>query len=341
MKQLIALAALLFTLSCAAQTQKDTQTPPPPVVYEGLEFPELPYPSNFVEVTPEGYPAASMHFMDTGSVNREGAEGGTMLLLHGQPTWSYLWRNVIPGLEPHARVIAVDLIGMGMSDKPDIDYTFVDHAAYVESFIETLGLEDITLVIHDWGSALGFDYAFRHQDNVKGIAFMEALVAPIPSLDAVGESAREFAEALRMFRDPITGPELLINQNVFVEEVLPQLTVAPLSEEVMNAYRVPYPTPATRTPLYQWPNQIPIAGEPAATHERIAAYAPWLLETDIPKLQLWASPGLIGNAELVAMLDGGMKNITTVYLGEGIHFLQESHPEAIGAAVATWYQQLQ
>lgn len=338
MKQLLLVLALVMGCTPQAQSAEGQPLPqkPPPVVYEGLEFPELPYSSNFVEVSPEGYPAAKMHFMDTGN-----AEGGTMLLLHGQPTWSYLWRNVIPGLEPHARVIAVDLIGMGMSDKPDINYTFVDHAAYIESFVETLGLEDVTLVIHDWGSALGFDYAYRHQDNVKGIAFMEALIAPIPSLEAIEATAPEFAEALEVFRDPVLGPDALINQNVFIEQLLPQLTVATLSEEIMNAYRVPYPTPETRTPVYRWPNEIPVAGKPAATFERISAYAPWLFETEIPKLQLWASPGLIGNAEFAAMVDEGMKNITTVYLGEGIHFLQESHPDAIGAAISVWYQLLE
>ena len=323
MKRFIILLALSL---CVAGAQTDTS----PLVYENLAAPELPYASNYLEVSPAGYPAAQMHYLDTGN-----PEGGTLLLLHGQPTWSYLWRNVIPSLEAHARIVAPDLIGMGLSDKPDVGYNFIDHASYLEAFIEELDLTDVTLVIHDWGSALGFDYAYRHQDNVRAIAFMEALVAPVPSLEGVLPA---FAEALTAFRDPVAGRDALINQNVFIEQLMQQLTNAPLSEEVLNAYRFPYPTPETREPLYQWPNQIPVAGEPADTHARVAAYSPWLFETEIPKLQLWVSPGLIGTEEVAVMLDEGMKNISTVYLGEGFHYVQESYPEAVGAAVAAWYQ---
>lgn len=153
-----------------------------------------------------------MHYVDVG-------EGDPVLFLHGNPTWSYLWRNIIPYLEPHARCVAPDLIGMGKSDTPEeIDYDFFDHVKYLEAFIDKLGLENITLVVHDWGSGLGFHYASRHPDNVKAIAFMEAFVQPWPSYEAMGPQG---AAMFKQMRTPDVGKELVIEQNMFVEQILP------------------------------------------------------------------------------------------------------------------------
>ncbi|MFQ5792226.1 MAG: haloalkane dehalogenase, partial [Acidobacteriota bacterium] len=163
--------------------------------------PAFPYESHYVEVH-----GSQMHYVDEGT-------GEPVLFLHGNPTWSYLWRNILPYLAPHARCIALDLIGMGRSDNPDIEYRFVDHARYVEGFIETLGLENITFVIHDWGSALGFHYAMRHEENVRGLAFMEAIITPVPSWDVFPAG---FQTIFQGFRTPEVGWDMIVNQNIFI-----------------------------------------------------------------------------------------------------------------------------
>ncbi len=276
-----------------------------------------------------------MHYMETGDL-----AGTPILLLYGQPTWSYLWRDVMPHLEDGGRVIALDLIGMGKSDKPDIDYTYMDHRAYVWGFIEAMELEDIVLVIHDWGSALGFDYAYNHQDNVQAIAFMEALVAPIPSLDDPTINA-EFGAFLEVVRtgDGV-GEELLINQNVFVEQILLGAIARELSEEELNAYRAPYPTPTERLPVFMWPNQVPIAGEPAAVNEVVGTYGMWLTQTDMPMLMLHAEPVLIITPEVAMFIQSLYQNLESINVGEGIHFIQEDQPGAIGESIAEWLERV-
>ena len=176
---------------------------------------DFPYESRFVEV--EG---SKMHYVEVGS-------GDPILFLHGQPTSSYLWRNVLPHLAPLGRAIAPDLIGFGRSDKPDIEYRFVDHARYIDGFIEALGLDRLTFVIHDWGSGLGFHWARRHPERVRGLAFFEAILAPIPSWD---DFPAELRDVFRGFRSPETGRSLLIDQNVFIEKVLPGAVVRGLTE---------------------------------------------------------------------------------------------------------------
>lgn len=325
MKSLHQVVLVLFALLVVAVgAQAQTGDPQPPIVYEGLEVPELPYASRWIEVN-----GAKMHYMETGD------PGGTpILLLHGQPTWSYLWRNVMPHLEDSGRVIALDLIGMGLSDKPDLGYTFMEHREYVWGFIEAMELENIILVIHDWGSALGFDYAFNHQDNVQAIAFMEALVAPPANYDELNP---EFAAFLQLVRagDGV-GEELLINQNMFVEQLLPSAILRPLSEAELNAYRFPYPTPETRLPVFMWPNQVPIAGEPADVNAIVGEYAVWLTQTEMPMLNLYATPGLLMGENVAQMLQGMYKNLEILNVGEGLHFIQEDQPDAIGQGIAAW-----
>jgi haloalkane dehalogenase len=209
---------------------------------------KFPFDSRFVTVR-----SSSMHYVESGV-------GDPIVFLHGNPTSSYLWRNVIPHLSPVGRCIAPDLIGMGRSGKPEIEYRFFDHVRYVEGFLEALGLRDVTLVIHDWGSALGFDYAMRHPKNIKAIAFLEAIVLPMPDFQAFPDGMRELFTA---FRSPDQGRKLIIDQNVFIERVLPNAILRKLSEEEMNRYREPYLEPKSREPLWRWPNEIPIGGEPA------------------------------------------------------------------------------
>jgi haloalkane dehalogenase len=281
----------------------------------------FPFDSHFVEVD-----GSRLHYVEQG-------EGAPVLFLHGNPTWSYLWRNVIPHVAPVARCIALDLVGMGLSDKPDIDYRFVDHVRYLEGAIAALELEDVVLVLHDWGSALGFDYACRQAGNVRALAFMEAMLGPVPSWDAFPAEAREL---FRSFRTPETGWELIAGQNVFIEGVLPGSTLRELSEEELDRYRQPFPTEASRKPLWRFANEIPIAGEPADVFERVSAYSTWLQETDLPMLLFHASPGAVMPAPAVDWAKANLSRLDTVDLGAGIHFLQEDHPHTIGRALAEW-----
>jgi haloalkane dehalogenase len=271
-----------------------------------------------------------MHYVEEG-------EGAPVLFLHGNPTSSYLWRNVIPHVSGGARCIAPDLIGMGKSDKPDIDYRFVDHARYLEGFIETLGLGDVVLVLHDWGSGLGFDWARRHADRVRGLAFMEAILTPVPSWDVFPEGAREMFQA---FRTPEVGWDLIAKQNVFVEQALPGSVVRKLSDEEMDAYRAPFPDEASRKPVWRWPNEIPIEGEPADVAEVVGAYSAWLQETEVPKLLFAATPGALIPAPVVEWARSALPNLEVVELGEGIHYVQEDHPEEIGRGIARWLAEL-
>ena len=286
---------------------------------------EFPYTSRAVEVH-----GSEVHYVDEGS-------GDPLLFLHGNPTWCYLWRNVIPHLTSRTRCIAPDLIGMGKSGKPNIEYRFFDHVKYIEGFIETMRLRNITLVIHDWGSALGFYYAMRHEDNIKGIAFMEALLAPAPSWEIMPEGARSLFQS---FRTPDVGWDLIVNKNIFIEEVLPGAILRKLTAREMDYYRLPYREPSNRKPLWRWPNEIPIAGEPRDVAEAVAAYNHWLQKTDLPKLLFYATPGAILRTPLVEWCKRNLRNLKTVDIGPGIHFLQEDNPHLIGSELAQWYASL-
>src|SRR3989442_1093931 len=279
----------------------------------------FPFESRFVEVN-----GSRMHYVEEGT-------GDPVLFLHGNPTSSYLWRNVIPQVSPVGRCIAVDLIGMGKSDKPAIEYRFFDHSRYVEGFIAALGLRNITLVIHDWGSALGFHYARRHESNVKGIAFMEAIVRPLTWAEWP-EQAKGMFQA---FRTPGMGEQMIMDNNMFVEATLPGAMLRKLSDEEMNRYREPYPDRESRRPLWRWPNEIPIEGAPADVHEIVQAYSEWLGKSPLPKLLLWAQPGAIMR-ELRGWCEENIANLRSVQVGAGVHFLQEDDPHGIGEAIREW-----
>ncbi len=286
---------------------------------------EFPFKSRFIEVN-----GSNLHYVEEG-------EGDPILFLHGNPTSSYLWRNIIPHVTSLGRAIAPDLIGMGKSDKPDIEYSFFDHVKYVEGFIEKMGLKNITLVIHDWGSALGFYYAMRHPENLKGLAFMEAILAPIPSWDGFPEEVKEMFQA---FRTPEVGWDMIVNQNMFVEQVLPGLVVRGLTEAEMDHYREPFIEPSSRKPVWRWPNEIPIAGDPPEVVEAVSAYNQWLQQSDLPKLLFYGAPGILGSPQMVEWSIQNLKNLKTVDIGAGIHFLQEDNPDLIGSELAKWYQSL-
>ncbi len=283
----------------------------------------FPFKSNYVEV--EG---SKLHYVDEGA-------GDPILFLHGNPTSSYLWRNIIPSVMGLGRCIALDLIGMGKSDKPDIEYRFFDHVKHVEGFIETMGLRNITFVIHDWGSALGFHYASRHEKNVKALAFMEAILMPLPSWDAFPADLKEVFQA---FRTADVGWDMIVNKNVFVEQLMPAATVRKLSKEEMKQYKEPFKDKRDRKPVWRWPNEIPIEGEPADVAEAVATYNEWLQKTELPKLLFHATPGAILPAPMVDWCRQNLKQLTAVDIGQGIHYLQEDNPDLIGRELAGWYR---
>lgn len=320
-----AIALLVVGTAIFPGTAAQTQQPKVPPLKIS---PDFPFESKFIIVL-----GSKLHYIDEG-------KGDPILFLHGNPTSSYLWRNVIPYLKPHGRVIAVDNIGFGKSDKPDIAYTYADHIRYIEGFINALNLKNITLIIHDWGSAMGFDYASRHESNVKGIAFMESMLPPafpITSLKAVSPERRRFFMTLR---DPVKGPEMVIKENWFVEVALPRSVVRDLSEAEMTVYRAPFVNPASRKPILVWPNEIPIEGKPANTTKIGQSYGKWLMQTNLPKLHVYATPGRINPPRLVSSLTKLFKNYETAFVGQGLHFIQEDHPEAIGRAIADWLRRI-
>ncbi|WP_213807582.1 haloalkane dehalogenase [Granulicella sp. dw_53] len=271
----------------------------------------------------------------------EVGQGDPIVLLHGNPTSSYLWRNVLPYLEPLGRCIAPDLIGMGDSDKlPDSgpnSYRFVEHRRYLDALLEALNVrERVTLVVHDWGSALGFDWANRHRDAVKGIAFMEAIVAPQGRDHWDHMKMRSALEAIRSE----AGEEMVLQNNYFIEEILPNAILRKLSDEEMAEYRRPFAEPGEgRRPTLTWPRQIPIAGEPADVHAIATEYADWLGKSNVPKLFLKVEPGAILTNDTLVNLVRSWPALTEKTVA-GIHFVQEDSPDEIGRTVANWMSKL-
>lgn len=286
---------------------------------------DFPYAPHYVDVH-----GSQIHYIEEGS-------GDPILFLHGNPGSSYVWRNIIPHVQGHGRCIAMDLIGMGKSDKPDLDYSFFDHAKYVDGFIDALGLTNLTLVIHDWGSALGFHYAMRHEANVKAIAFMEAVMIPIPSWDVFPE---EFRRTFQAFRTPDVGWDMIVNQHMFVEQILPALVARTLTDVEMDHYRAPYIDPPSRKPLWRWPNEIPIAGEPANVVAAVEAYNAKLQQSRLPKLLFSCTPGALIPAPVLEWCLQNLPHLKVVDLGSGIHFVQEDNPHLIGTELANWYSSL-
>ena len=266
-------------------------------------------------------------------------QGDPIVFQHGNPTSSYLWRNVMPHVAGQGRCIALDLIGMGDSDKltpsgPD-RYTFAEHRRFFDAALEALGVtRNATLVIHDWGSALGFDWANRHRDAVRGICYMEAIVRPVTWAEWPEGARRVF----QGFRSP-AGEEMVLEKNVFVERVLPASILRKLADAEMSEYRRPFANPGEdRRPTLTWPRQIPIEGEPADVVAIVQAYADWLATDPVPKLFVNAEPGsiLVGAQREFCR---GWPNQTEVTVA-GNHFLQEDSPDEIGAALSRWLRTL-
>ena len=285
-----------------------------------------PLEKKFIEVN-----GKQMAVHDSGS-------GRAVVFLHGNPTSSYLWRNIIPHLTSVARCVAPDLIGHGDSDKLDDtspgQYSFVQHREYLDGVLDALDLgDDIILVIHDWGSALGFDWANRHRDRVAGIVFMEAIVRPV-TWEEWPNLARPIFQAFRSE----AGEEMIMGRNLFVEAVLPGSIIRNLAQPEIDEYRKPFVESQHRRPTLTWPRQIPIDGEPADVVEIAQAYADWLSASPMPKLFINAEPG--------AILTGPQRefarswpNLTEVTV-KGSHFIQEDSPDEIGEAIMNWMSTL-
>lgn len=264
----------------------------------------------------------------------EEGEGDPIVFLHGNPTSSYLWRNVMPHLEHRGRLIAPDLIGMGDSEKlqdsgPD-KYTFKEHRAFLADLLGYLMVDkNVTLVVHDWGSALGFDWAYQNQDAMKGIAYMEAIVQSIASWDDWPDAARNIFQA---FRSP-AGEELILEKNFFVERVLPSSILRELAEEEQREYARPFRKAGEdRRPTLTWPREIPIAGEPEEVVQIVDEYSAWLSQSDLPKLFINADPGsiLIGPQREFCRSWSNQMEVTV----KGLHFIQEDSPDEIGKAIS-------
>ena len=276
-----------------------------------------------------------MAYVETGKL-----DGDPIVFLHGNPTSSYLWRNIMPYMTDLGRCIAPDLIGMGDSDKlPDSGperYRFVEHRDYLAGLLDALGVnQNVTLVIHDWGSALGFDWANQHRDAMKGIAYMEAIVQS-RSWDDFPERARPAFEAMR---SP-AGDKMVLEENFFVERMLPGSILREMTDDDMAEYRRPFAEAGeARRPTLTWPRQIPIDGEPADVSAIVDDFAAWVATADVPKLFIDADPGAI-------LSDGPSRDFCRTWTNQtevrvkGSHFIQEDSPDEIGQAIADWLAKL-
>ena len=280
----------------------------------------------------------SLDLLGTTLAYRESGQGRPVVFLHGNPTSSYLWRNVTPLVAPHARCLAPDLAGMGASGPsraPEGDrYTIADHARHLDALFDELALDHAVLAGHDWGGALAFDWAARHKERVAGLVYMETIVCPVTWADWP-EAARGIFQAMR---SP-AGEEIVLEKNVFVERILPASMLRRLLPEEMEAYRHPFAEPGEgRRPTLTWPRQIPIEDEPSAVVERVEAYDRWLEQSRVPKLFVNAEPGsiLVGRQRDYCRTWPNQREVTV----RGGHFLQEDSPEAIGEAIAAFVQEL-
>lgn len=270
-----------------------------------------------------------MAFVDEGA-------GHPVVFLHGNPTSSYLWRNIIPAVTANHRAIAPDLIGMGASEKPELNYDYSDQASHLHGLLDALELKNVTLVLHDWGGALGFDWAIKNPDRVKAIAFMETIAPPTMPFENY-EAMGPFGELFKAWRTPGVGEKMILQDNMFINEILGKMAVkTPLSDEVLAHYNSYYPNAASRAPLLAWPRQVPIGGEPAETTELTYKISEFLTSSQIPKLLFHVSPGALVPPASVQWLEANALNLQTIYLGEGQHFIQEDYPSEIGAGLSQW-----
>ncbi|MEU8147427.1 haloalkane dehalogenase [Nonomuraea sp. NPDC048901] len=278
---------------------------------------------------------AFLDILDSTLHYRESGTGAPIVFLHGNPTSSHLWREVMPAVGP-GRLLAPDLIGMGESGKPDIDYTFADHARYLDAWFDALDLQDVVLVGHDWGGALAFDWATRHPGRVRGIAFTETIVKPM-TWEEFPEGGRELFRAIKTEG---VGEAMILDDNAFLEQGLPGTVATPISQGDLDVYGKPYPTRESRRPLLQWPRAMPLGGEPADVVARVEAYDRWLAaSTDVPKLLLTFAPGpgAMMHEDMIAWCAASMAALEIEHSEEVAgHHTPEDHPVLIATAISAW-----
>ncbi|MBV8801593.1 MAG: haloalkane dehalogenase [Gammaproteobacteria bacterium] len=279
----------------------------------------FPYESHYVDIH-----GAKLHYIEEGI-------GDPILLLHGMPTSSYLWRNIIPHLVSLGRCIAVDLVGMGKSDKPNIEYTIEDHINYIEKFIETLNLKNVTFIMHGWGSIIGMHYAMRHQKNCKGIVFYEAYLQPLNNENV----SLPYQELLYDLQE--NSFDIVANGARFIDQFLPQMVLRTLSQEEMQNYREPFLSPGTGKPLEQYVKEI-LPNNNKKIDQIISDYSQQLMKSSLPKLMLYSVPGFITTIATVIWAKEHLTNLEIVDIGEALHCAQETNPDVMGETISIWLQ---
>ncbi len=273
---------------------------------------------------------SKMHYLRVG-------QGDPMVFIHGVPTYSYLWRNILPGMSEFADCIAPDLIGMGQSDKPDIEYRIFDHIKYFDAFVDALDLKNITLVLHGWGSLVGFDYARRHEKNIKGIAFYESHVRPTTEWEMLSLPVQQLASLLAR---PGASYRAIVKQNYLINKLLPKSMMHDLTAEELAAYQSPYLTPESRKPLWQYIKDVPLGKGPDDVVALIDEYSKWLQSTKIPKLMMYAIPGFITTVDTIKWARDHLTHLSLVGLDDALHFAQESIPKIFTQNLKEWHENL-
>lgn len=280
------------------------------------------YPSQYIDVY-----GSKMHYVEAG-------QGSPILFLHGIPTSCYLWRNIIPHLTSLGRCIAPDLIGFGRSDKPDIAYSISDHINYIEKFIEELALSDLTLIMHGWGSVIGFDYAMRHEKNCKGLVFYEAFLRSSNGDDM----ALPFQEQLMILQDQESLADAAVHSDAFIDKIISQQVMRQLTDEEMDNYRRPFQQQGHGQPLVQYLKELPKGDDKNAVNKIIENYSKKLTRSSLPKLMLYSVPGFITPISTIMWAKENLTQLEVVDIGEELHLAQESYPQLIGETISVWLQ---
>lgn len=270
---------------------------------------------------------SKIHYIDVGN-------GDPIVFLHSVPSWCYVWRNILPGLQDIARCIAPDFIGFGRSGKPDISYRVFDHSAYFNAFMEKLALSNVTLVLHGWGSLIGLEYFRQFPEKVKAMVFMESHIRPPSGWETLSLPMQELASLMNV---PDGGFDAIINQNYFIDTVLPGGVLRPLSDKEMEYYREPFPTPESRKPIWQYLHDLPLGDTPQDVMALMNHYSAALQRSTIPKLLIYAIPGYVTTISMIEWAKNNLSNLTVADVGEGLHYLQETVPEAIVCELRNWY----
>lgn len=328
---------LVVAVACGHAADQPKVAPPPPAPACPAVSAEQPFPMHALEVAPPALPPVTMRYLDTGTGPT------TFVLLHGIPTSSYEWRNVVPELARLGRVVAPDLVGFGASDRPEIAYSIDQHVAYLNAFIDGLALDHVVLVVHDLGSLTGFVWASQHPDRVRGLVTIEGLIPDtIPASVAQSPSRctanpPDHPTCFWMYLRSPAGQAAIVDDNLFIEGALAGEPFCPPSPQALAVYRDAFPTPASRRDLASYPALVPIDGEPATLVPVLAAYSRWLETSTLPKLILYGEPGFLAPEGVARRAAARWTATEARSVGPGVHFLPEVQPAAVADAIRDWY----